>query len=50
MTEDLFIPANVLLSRLIPLVSQDAQLLAILRGLAQEFLRLTEVACPADHR
>ena len=42
MTEDLSIPANVLLSRLVPLVSQDAQLLAILRGLAQEFLKLTE--------
>ena len=35
MTEDLTIPANVLLSRLVPLVSQDAQLLAILRGLAR---------------
>ncbi len=46
MSEDLSIPANVLLSRLIPLVSQDAQLLAVLRGLAQEFLTLTEVAAP----
>ncbi len=43
MTEDLSIPANVLLCRLVPLVSQDAQLLTILRGLAQEFLRLTEI-------
>ena len=47
MTEDLSIPANVLLSRLVPLVSQDAQLLAILRGLAEEFLRLTAPAMPA---
>ena len=46
MTEDLSIPANVLLCRLVPLVSQDAQLLAILRGLAQEFLKLTEVPVP----
>ncbi len=46
MTEDLSIPADVLLHRLVPLVSQDAQLLAILRGLAQEFLKLTEVAPP----
>ena len=44
--EDLSIPANVLLGRLLPLVRQDPQLLAILRGLAQEFLKLTEVAAP----
>ncbi|MGA2035646.1 MAG: hypothetical protein ABSG68_25640 [Thermoguttaceae bacterium] len=42
MSEDLSMPVNVLLNRLAPLVSQDAQLLAILRGLAQDFLRLTE--------
>ena len=43
MLEDLSIPANVLLCRLVPLVSQDVQLLAILRGLADEFLKLTSV-------
>ena len=46
MTDDLTIPANVLLARLVPLVSQDVQLLAVLRGLAQEFLRLTEAPAP----
>jgi hypothetical protein len=40
--DDISIPADVLLRRLIPLVKQDAQLLAILRGLAREFLQLTE--------
>ena len=39
--EDLSIPVSVFLSRLVPLVSQDAQLLVILRGLAEEFLKLT---------
>ncbi len=47
MLEDLSIPANVLLCRLVPLVSRDAQVLAILRGLAEEFLRLTAPAVPA---
>ena len=41
MMDDLSIPANVLLCHLASVVSQDAQLLAILRGLAQEFLNLT---------
>ena len=44
--EGLSIPTNVFLSRLVPLVSQDAEVVAILRGLAQEFLNLTEVAAP----
>ena len=49
MEEDLSIPASVLLERLVSLVRQDAQLLAILRGFALEFLKLTEapVAVPA---
>ena len=46
MTDDFSIPANVLLARLVPLVRQDAQLLAVLRGLAQEFLKLTEAPAP----
>ena len=46
MTEELSIPVDVLLSRLVPLVRQDAQLVAILRGLAQEFLKLTEAPVP----
>ena len=48
MSDELTIPLNVLLARLVPLVSQDLQLLAILRAVAQEFLKLTEpmVAMP----
>ena len=46
MTEDLSIAADVLLRRLAPLVSQDAQLLAVLRDLAQQFLALTEAYSP----
>jgi hypothetical protein len=34
MLEDLSIPANVLLCRLVSVANQDAQLVAILRGLA----------------
>jgi hypothetical protein len=41
MVEDLSIPANVLLCRLASVANQDAQLVTILRGLAEEFLRLT---------
>ena len=44
---DLSIPTNVLLCRVASIVSQDAQLLAILRGLAEEFLNLTAPAEPA---
>ncbi len=46
MSDDLTVPVHVLLARLVPLVSQDAQLLALLRELAQEFLTLTEVVAP----
>jgi hypothetical protein len=46
MSDELTIPVNVLLARLVPLVSQDVQLLAILRGVAQEFIKLTEVTAP----
>jgi hypothetical protein len=46
MPDHLTIPLNVFLARLIPLVSQDAELLAVLRGLAHEFLMLTEPAVP----
>ncbi len=42
MSDEPTIPANVMLARLASLVSQDAQLLAIMRGLAREFLTLTE--------
>ena len=44
---DLSITTNVLLCRVASIVSQDAQLLAILRGLAEEFLNLTAPAEPA---
>ena len=42
MSDEPTIPANVMLARLAALVSQDAQLLAIVRGLAREFLALTD--------
>ncbi len=47
MSDELTIPVNVLLTRLVPLISQDAELLVLMRSLAGEFLRLTEpVATP----
>ncbi len=47
MSDELTIPVNVLLARLVPLISQDAELLTLIRSLAGEFLRLTEpVAAP----
>jgi hypothetical protein len=42
MPDYLSIPVDVLLFRLIPLIRQDVELAAVLRGLAQEFLKLTE--------
>ena len=39
MSDELTIPVNVLLTRLVPLISQDAELLVLMRSLAGEFLR-----------
>jgi hypothetical protein len=45
--DELTIPVNVLLTRLVPLINRDAELLVLMRSLAGEFLRLTEpIATP----
>jgi hypothetical protein len=48
MSDELTIPVNVLLARLVPLISQDAELLALMRSVAGEFLKLTEPAAAPE--